>query len=385
MIQTGLDQIRDKKKSLIKGRRIALLANQASCDQRLVQAKEVIKEAGGILKVILAPEHGFYGDYQDMEPVLEEFVDNIRVFSLYQEDFSSLSPSEEMFSEVDVLVIDLQDVGTRYYTFVWTALLCLRLCARIGKEVIVLDRPNPLGGIEVEGGLIEPGFESFVGLWSVSIRHGLTLGELLWMVAKNERINSPFIVLMEGWSRGMSFPETGLFWIPPSPNMSCFESAFLYPGLCLFEATNISEGRGTCFPFQVIGAPFIDSERLITRLSKFSLRGVRFMPYIFRPCFHKFRHERCKGVRFFVTDPLEFRPYRTGIAVLKALRELYPEEFRWRIGYEFVSDIPAIDLLTGGSTIRQMIDQGVVLEEIVSSFEEEEVKFRDWRKEYFLY
>jgi uncharacterized protein YbbC (DUF1343 family) len=289
-------------------------------------------------------------------------------------------------------VIDLQDVGSRYYTYVWTMALAMQAAARAGVAVVVLDRPNPLGGLAdgIEGGTVEPGCESFVGLGAVPVRHGMTAGELARLVRAGMPWGAPrfarpldcdlTVVPMRGWRRAMFFDATGLPWVLPSPNMPTLDTAFVYPGQCLVEATNLSEGRGTTRPFEIVGAPFLDGARLAARLAALGLPGVLFRPLSFRPMFHKFAGRSCGGVQLHVTDRAAFRPYRAGLAFLAAARAEAPAELRWRAEpYEFVADPPAIDLLTGSAAARRGLEAGATVAEIAAGFEEFERSFAELR------
>jgi uncharacterized protein YbbC (DUF1343 family) len=293
-------------------------------------------------------------------------------------------------------VVDLQDVGSRYYTYVWTMALALAAAARAGVAVVVLDRPNPLGGVAVEGGPVEPACESFVGLGCVAVRHGLTAGEIAGLVRAGMPWGAPrfagpldcdlTVITARGWRRAMDFSATGLPWVLPSPNMPTVDTAFVYPGLCLVEGTNLSEGRGTTRPFEIVGAPFLDGYRLATALNEAGLPGVRFRPLSFRPMFHKFAGHSCGGVQLHVTDRATFRPYRTGIALLRAAAGQAPGAFRWRTeAYEFVAERPAIDLLTGSDAVRRGIDAGASLAEITAAFQPFEREFAERRSASLLY
>jgi uncharacterized protein YbbC (DUF1343 family) len=320
----------------------------------------------------------------------------IPVTSLYGSSFASLSPPAAAFADVDVLVVDLQDVGSRYYTYVWTMGLTMKVAAAARVAVVVLDRPNPLGGEDVEGGPVRPGFESFVGLGSVPVRHGLTIGEMARLIARGISWGAPpfaapldvelAVVPMRGWRRGMAFEETGLPWVLPSPNMPTTDTAFVYPGMCLLEGTNLSEGRGVTRPFEIFGAPFLDGSRLGADLAALDLPGVRCRPLSFRPTFHKFAGQSCGGVQLHVTDRSRFRPYRTGVAVLLAARAQAGERFRWREEpYEFVTHPLAIDLLTGGDAVRAAVDAGRSLDEIAGEFAPFEREFIERRASVLLY
>jgi uncharacterized protein YbbC (DUF1343 family) len=385
----GLDRLGAEFDGLVRDRAVGLVAHPASVDRELRHALDVLHGVGAKVEILFGPEHGFAGEAQDMEPV-NGFLRGPRglpLHSLYGADEDTLAPPTRLLEGLDALVVDLSDVGSRYYTFVWTAALCLRACHRAGVELLLLDRPNPLGGELVEGAPQSPGFLSFVGLHPVPNRHGLTPGEILTLVARREGTADALRVLpMLGWERRMSFADTGLPWVLPSPNMPTPDTALVYPGGCLLEATNISEGRGTTRPFELVGAPGIDGERLARRLDGFGLPGARFRPVSFRPTFHKHADRSCGGVQIHVTEPEAFRPYRTGVALLLALRREAPEAFAWREApYEFVSGIPAIDLLCGSPAVREGLEAGADLEEIARTWEAGEREFIENRKDCFLY
>jgi len=398
MVQTGLDILLEEKLDVLAGRRVGVLCHPASVNSRLFHVVDALTVAKANVTRLFGPEHGIRSEAQDMVGVRgdRDARTGIAVTSLYASGVDSLSPTPEALSDIDVLVVDLQDVGSRYYTFVWTMALCMQSAARAGVSVLVLDRPNPIGGAVVEGGDVAPWAESFVGLGSVPVRHGLTIAEVARLVAAGipwggERFSKPLdcelqVVAMRGWKREDFFDATALPWVLPSPNMPTVETALVYPGMCLIEGSNISEGRGTTRPFEIIGAPFIDGYRLAERLDTEGLAGVRFRPLTFRPTFHKFAGQVCGGVQLHVTDRRAFRPYLTGIAMLKALYELGGEAFRWRTErYEFVSDRPAIDLLSGGDRIRKGIEAGASLDELRATWSDAEAAFVERRRAVLLY
>ncbi len=381
--------VREKNLPRILNRRVGLVAHPASTAEDLTHTLDFLKAHGVAIEIIFGPEHGFMGDAQDMEPVNGRTAhpSGIPVVSLYGSDLESLSPRATDLTGLDVLIVDLADVGSRYYTFIWTALLCLRVCHFVGVEMILTDRPNPLGGELVEGAPQDPDYLSFVGLFPVSNRHGMTPGEVLYLAARQEGLaDALHVQRMTGWRRSMTFEETGIPWVMPSPNMPTLDTALVYPGMCLLEATWASEGRGTTRPFELFGAPGISGSALKARLDGMGLEGVRFRPAGFKPGFHKHRGAECGGVQIHVTEPGRFRPYRTGIAVLLALKAEAKEAFEWRHEpYEFVVDRPAIDLLTGSSAVREMIESGATLEEISAVWETGETEFREYRRDFLLY
>jgi len=397
-VECGLDVLCEERLGLLRGRRVGVLCHPASVARDLTHVVDRLIEVGVRPARLFGPEHGVRGEAQDMIGLPDErdARTGIPVVSLYGETFESLVPSAADLAELDVLVVDLQDIGSRYYTYVWTMALALAAAARAGVAVVVLDRPNPLGGLLIEGGGVREDSESFVGLGAVPVRHGLTIGEIARLCASGmpwggARFARPLptdltVVPMRGWRRAMGFAETGLPWVMPSPNMPTPETALVYPGQCLFEATNLSEGRGTTRPFEIVGAPFLDGYAWADALAAQGddgrlLPGVRFRPLSFRPTFHKFAGRSCGGVQLHVTDPQAFRPYLTGIALLATARRLAPADFRWRTEpYEFVADRPAIDLLCGGDEIRVAIEGNAELEEIAQSMAPFERAFAEHRR-----
>jgi uncharacterized protein YbbC (DUF1343 family) len=343
--------------------------------------------AGVALVSLFGPEHGLRGDAQDMIGVGAEgdARTGLPVHSLYGHDAASLAPRREWLEGLDALVFDVQDVGARYYTFVWTMVLAMRAAAAAGIAFVVLDRPNPIGGALVEGGAIAPGYESFVGLVSCPNRHGLTAGEIArWRAAEEGLDVDLHVVELGGWSRAMYFEDTGLPWVLPSPNMPTRDTALVYPGMCLVEGTTLSEGRGTTRPFEWSGAPFVDGARLARAMS--SLPGCVLRPCTFTPTFHKHAMKACGAVQIHVTDREAFRPYLTGVAFLREVRAQAPAEFAWRTkAYEFVDRIPAIDLLCGGPQVREGVDAGAGVEEIAGTWAEAEREFRDAREAWLIY
>jgi uncharacterized protein YbbC (DUF1343 family) len=398
MVRTGLDVLLGERIDLLRGRRVGVLCHPASVDRRLIHVVDALVSAGVRPARLFGPEHGIRGEAQDMIGVAghRDARTGIPVTSLYGQGVDSLAPAPEDLEDVDVLLVDLQDVGSRYYTFIWTMALCMQSAARAGIAVVVLDRPNPIGGAAVEGGYVEPWAESFVGLGSIPVRHGLTIGEVARLLRAGlpwggERFQRAIdvaldIVPMQGWQREAHFDATGLPWILPSPNMPTVETALVYPGLCLLEGTNVSEGRGTTKPFEIFGAPFVDGYQLAERLATHALPGVAFRPLSFRPTFHKFANQVCGGVQLHVTDRISFRPYLTGVAILCALRDVARASFAWRTErYEFVSDRPAIDLLTGGDTIRRGVEAGADPFELRDAWCAAEVDFVERRRDHLIY
>ncbi|HEV8579966.1 MAG TPA: DUF1343 domain-containing protein [Thermoanaerobaculia bacterium] len=392
MIRTGLDRLLADP-SRLAGRRYGVLAHGASIsrDGRPIHLALAASPAGPP-HALFGPEHGYYGIEQDMiaaESGSDPWT-GVPIVSLYGDSEASLRPCPSAFAGLDLLLIDLQDVGVRYYTYAATAIWAAEAAMAAGCEVWVLDRPNPLGGEVVEGNLLQPGFESFVGAFRLPVRHGLTLGELFRLEAARRnwegRLSNFTVWRVAGWRRSMTWERTGLPWIAPSPNMPTAATVCVYPGGCLVEATELSEGRGTTRPFQLTGAPFIDPKRLADELNGRCPPGAVFVPTYFRPQFQKHRGCVCAGVELLVTDESSFRSYRTGVKLLDAIHRLWPDEFAWREApYEFVADRPAIDLLTGGPECREAIESGEGLDAWITSWEADESAFREERREILLY
>ncbi len=365
-MRTGLDRLSTHSHlgAALRAARVGLLAHPASVDRRLVHARRVLETMGIDVTVVFGPEHGYGGEAQDMIGVADardSFGTPIR--SLYGSRFEALSPAPEDLARLDVLVVDLQDVGARYYTFVWTAVLAMRACARAGVRMLVLDRPNPIGGdpTRIEGRRQAQAFCSFVGLEPIPIRHSLTLGEIVAWRAEAEGLAPELVQVLAvaGLERHEHAPAWDRAFVAPSPNMPRYETALVYPGGCLIEGTNLSEGRGTTLPFEWVGAPWIDGSRLAGDLSALKLPGYRARPITFQPSFHKHAGRICGGVQIHVTDPEEFRPLATYLALVTLARRQNPEAFEFRTAsYEFRDDVPAFDLLTGDAEARERILRG---------------------------
>jgi uncharacterized protein YbbC (DUF1343 family) len=389
-LETGLDRLLADIGRLA-GRRYGLLAHSAAVDRLLQPAHLALARAGGQGPArLFAPEHGFYGVEQDMVPAAGA-VDpwtGVEVVSLYGTDASSLTPDADAFRGLDLLLIDLQDVGARYYTYAATAVWAAEAALAAGCEVWVLDRPNPLGGEVVEGNLRQPGFESFVGAFATPVRHGLTLGELVTLEARRRgwTADALEVVTMTGWRRADLWPATGRPWLAPSPNLPSLDGVLLYPGLCLVEATRVSEGRGTTRPFQLVGAPGLDALALAERLDEQQHPGVAFIPAWFRPQFQKHAGEACSGVQIEVVDAGQAAPYELGVELIAALFELGGEAFAWRDEpYEFESERPAIDLLTGSRDLRAALETGADHRPWIEAWGEDEERFRAEREAALLY
>jgi uncharacterized protein YbbC (DUF1343 family) len=372
-VRTGLDRLATNTKlgAELRSARVGLLAHPASVDRRLVHARHVLDALGVRVEVVFGPEHGYGGEAQDMIGVADardSYGTPIR--SLYGDRFEDLSPSADDLRGIDRLVIDLQDVGARYYTFVWTAVLAMRACAAAGVSVVVLDRPNPIGGdlATIEGRRQKHEYRSFVGLEPVPIRHGLTLGEMVAWRAEVENVPRELlrVVGVSGLARDHHAPAWGRPFVPPSPNMPTYETALVYPGGCLLEGTNLSEGRGTTRPFEIFGAPWVDGARLAAEFHELALPGVRVRPLTFQPTFHKHAGRVCGGVQVHVTDVVGFRPVASYAALIALTRAQDAERFAFRTEkYEFRDDVPAFDLLAGGSEARECIARGEPVRRVV--------------------
>jgi uncharacterized protein YbbC (DUF1343 family) len=365
-VRSGLDVLVAERAAFLRGRRIALVAHQASVDARLRHAAPLLAGMRGVtLAALWAPEHGLWGAPQDHAHIAStrDPRTGLPVTSLYG---LRREPTPTMFRGIDTVVVDLQDVGARYYTFIWTTALVMRAAATAGVEVVVLDRPNPLGGVRVEGNVADPAYASFVGLYPLAIRHGMTIGEIAAYLNVTHGFGCRLTVVgMRGWRRVMRWEDTGLPWVAPSPNMPTPDTARVYPGGCLYEGTNLSEGRGTTRPFEWVGAPYLDADAYAVALTALRLPGVRFRPARFTPMFHKWAGRLCGGVQIHVTDVDRFKSYLTGLGIIAVARKLAPRVFAWkRPPYEFERKKLPIDILCGTDLIRKAIEHGRPLAEI---------------------
>jgi uncharacterized protein YbbC (DUF1343 family) len=387
-IATGLDQFVQEYWKRFRGQSLGLLANQASVDHNLQNAKDVISSLlPGQLKITFGPQHGFTGEDQDNMVETEDYVDpalHIPAISLYGKKTGRLS---HFLDTIDLLVIDLQDVGTRVYTFISTMLFCLKEAAKAGKRVLLLDRPNPLGGVIAEGNLLRPEFYSLVGPFALPMRHGMTMGELANLFRDVFQIDCELTVLpLKGWFRHMLWKDTGLRWVMPSPNMPLSETAQVYPGQVIWEGTNISEGRGTCRPFEIFGAPFINPFVIKKQLASEDMEGCYLQEYYFRPTFNKWKNERCGGFMIHVIDPITYRPYRTSLALLTIIKKTYGDEFTWRKPpYEYDFERFPIDLILGDASIRLALEEGKESKELIADYIQELEGFLEFRKPYLIY
>ena len=383
----GCEVLLHSPPSWFRSGRLGLLANQASVNRSFESVKKLIVRAGVNLSCIFSPQHGFYSEKQaNMIESADSFdpETGARVVSLYS---NTRQPSIEALKKIDVLLIDLQDVGTRVYTYTTTIGLCLEAAALAGTRVVILDRPNPINGTEFEGNVLDPAFRSFVGRYPVPMRHGLTPGEFARFVCTEANIDCDLEVFaMRGWSRSRLFGSLGLDWVYPSPNMPTWETALFYPGMVLLEGTNISEGRGTTLPFQLFGTPFLDQRRFRKELQGTGFDGIILRPVVYEPAFDKYKGEPCFGFQIHITDKKRFKPYRMGLALLQALCKTHPDHFRWlNPPYEYELEKLPIDILIGSDAIRRGVEQGQDLNIIESGWEQDLLKFREKREPCLLY
>ena len=373
---------------LLAGRRVGIVCNPASIDGEFRHVADRLASDDRVrLAAIFGPQHGFSSDVQENMIETGHGRDEIRrvpVYSLYSE---TREPPTEMLRDLDLLVVDLQDVGTRIYTYIYTMANCLRAARRHGVKVIVCDRPNPIGGVAVEGPMLEPGFESFVGLYPIPMRHGMTIGEVARLFNEHFDIGADLEVMtMEGWKRGMYADRTGLPWVLPSPNIPTIDSAVVYPGTVLFEGTNVSEGRGTTRPFELVGAPWVIAEPFAEAMNRLDLPGVHFRPALFEPTFHKHAKTSCGGCQIHVLDRETFRAVETGVALLGAFRGADTSRFQWRDPpYEYEHDKLPIDILAGSSKLREQIVAGTPARDIARSWDKGVAEFEKIRRRFLLY
>lgn len=387
-MQLGIDRLIDGPDAgLIAGQRVGIVCNPASIDGAFRHVVDRLAAADCRLAAIFGPQHGFNSDVQENMIESGHAQDARRrlpVYSLYSE---TREPTHEMLADVDVLVIDLQDVGTRIYTYIYTMANCLRAARRHGVRVVVCDRPNPIGGDQIEGATLVPGYESFVGQFPIPMRHGMTIGELARLFNDVFGLGAAVdVVRMDGWKRSMYFDETGLPWVMTSPNIPTLDTAIVYPGAVLFEGTLLSEGRGTTRPFELIGAPWVDGERLASTLNALRLPGAFFRPAFFEPTFHKHAKTGCGGCQIHVTDRRTFEPVRASIEVLVAIRNQAPHKFAWREPpYEYEHVKPPIDILYGSDVLRTSVDAGRSADEIRATWATDEEAFARLREPFLLY
>jgi uncharacterized protein YbbC (DUF1343 family) len=385
-VRLGFERLLDSH--ALDGKRVGLVCNPASVDGELEHAADRLSaRAPGQLAALFGPQHGFRSDVQENMIESGHARDDLRrlpIYSLYSE---TREPTAEMLRGLDVLVIDLQDVGTRIYTYIHTMANCLRAARKHGVKAIVCDRPNPIGGIAVEGPMLAAGFESFVGLYPIPMRHGMTIGELARLFNQHFGIGADLeVVAMEGWRREMYHEATGLPWVLPSPNMPTVDTAVVYPGTVLLEGTNVSEGRGTTKPFELVGAPWVAAERFAENMNRLELPGVRFRPAVFEPTFHKHAGASCGGCQIHVHDRAAFPAVLTGVALTAAFRAADPARFRWRDPpYEYEHEKLPFDILAGSSRLREEIERDRTARTIAVAWQPDVEDFTRQRGRFLLY
>jgi uncharacterized protein YbbC (DUF1343 family) len=372
----------------LRGKRVGIVCNHASVDRGFAHVVDRLAAADGVtLGAIFGPQHGFRSDVQDNmieTPHRDDASRRVPVYSLYSE---TREPTADMLRGLDALVIDLQDIGARIYTYIYTMANCMRACARHGVPVIVCDRPNPINGVDVEGASLVPGNESFVGQFPIPMRHGMTIGELARLFNGHFGIGASLeVVKMEGWRREMFADDTGLPWVMPSPNMPTLDTAVVYPGTVLFEGTLLSEGRGTTRPFELVGAPGIEAERFAQQMNALGLPGVFFRPAVFEPTFQKHAKQACGGCQIHVTDRRTFKPVLTGAALIGAFHRAAPDTPLWRQPpYEYEHDKLPIDILAGSPRFREQIEAGASAVRMAESWRADEDGFKALRTPFLLY
>jgi uncharacterized protein YbbC (DUF1343 family) len=371
----------------LAGHRVGIVCNPASVDASYAHVTDRLAASRAELTAMFGPQHGFRSDLQENMIETAHARDaerRVPVYSLYSD---TREPDATMLENVEVLVIDLQDVGTRIYTYIYTMANCLKAAARLGRKVIVCDRPNPIGGVAVEGPMLVPGFESFVGLYPIPMRHGMTIGELARLFNEHFGLGADLTVIpMDGWSRTMYHDAAGAPWVMPSPNIPTLESAVVYPGTVLFEGTSVSEGRGTTRPFELVGAPNVSAERFAATMNRLGLEGVFFRPTVFEPTFHKHAKVTCGGCQIHVLDRQRFRPVAAGAALVAAFRAADPDGFRWRDPpYEYEPEKLPFDILAGSSELREQIEAGTSIHDITRSWEPGVKEFLKIRQRFLMY
>ena len=384
----GIDGLTDETLAPLKGLRCGLLCNHASVNRDLVHSRVILSATSGInLDCLFSPQHGFAAEKQDNMIESDHAVDGLTgltVFSLYGDH---RRPTTQMFDGIDVLFVDLNDVGTRVYTFIYTMAYCLQTAAELGTKVIVLDRPNPIGGLAVEGNLLQPEFASFVGLYPLPMRHGMTIAELALMFNDVFGIGADLeVVRMDGWQRSMYFEDTGLPWVFPSPNMPTPSTAKVYPGQVIWEGTNVSEGRGTTLPFELVGAPYWEIEPITRSLADYELEGCLLRPAMFEPTSGKWAGNSCRGFQIHVLDHRVFKPYRTSLALYQSVFSLYAEGFSYKEPpYEYEFEKLPMDLILGDRQLRQQIEAGVSITVLEQQWQAGVDEFMKKRVPYLLY
>lgn len=387
-VKLGLEKILNERLDTLKNLRVGLICNQASVNHRFQHAADLFQENRRInLVKLFGPQHGIRGDVQDNMIETSHTIDRttgLPIYSLYSE---TREPTEEMLSGLDALVFDLQDVGGRVYTFIYTMANSMIACAKFGKKMLVLDRPNPIGGVAVEGNTLEKGHESFVGQYPIPMRHGLTVGELAKLFNSEFGMNCELeVITMDGLERIDFYDETDAPWVMPSPNIPTVDTTVVFPATVFFEGTQVSEGRGTTRPFEIVGAPYIDAKEYADALASLELSGVYFRPINFLPTFQKHMGKTCGGVFLHILDRKAFEPVITGLAMVKTAVDLYPAEFKWKnTPYEYVFDRNPFDVIAGTEKTRNMIENGSSVKDIKLSWQKDVEDFKKLREKYFLY
>ncbi|HEU4710850.1 MAG TPA: DUF1343 domain-containing protein [Pyrinomonadaceae bacterium] len=387
-VQVGLESLLEDVPDVVRGARVGLICNQSSVNHAFEHAADLLHEHSAFqLTALFGPQHGIRGDVQDNMIETAHGTDRktgLPVHSLYSE---TREPTAKMLEDVDVLVFDMQDVGCRIYTFVYTLANCMKIAGQLGKKVVVCDRPNPINGVDISGNILEPAFASFVGLFPLPTRHGMTVGELAQMFKGEFNVECDLqIVPMNGWERRFWLDETDAPWVLPSPNMPTLDTATVFPGGVHFEGTQMSEGRGTTKPFELIGAPYIDPDAYATRLMDLGLPGVVFRACVFQPTFQKHAKVSCGGVQVHVVDRDRFDSVLAGIAMVKVAYDMYPNEFLWKEPpYEYEFDKNPFDVICGTNKIREAIEQGAELASIKDSWQAGLAEFEKTRAPYLLY
>ncbi|WJY27552.1 exo-beta-N-acetylmuramidase NamZ family protein [Sporosarcina trichiuri] len=376
-VTVGAEVLMQKEKKMLKGKRVGLITNPTGVDRNLNSVVDLLNNDPDIeLKALYGPEHGVRGDAQAGSYV-EYYIDEVTGLPVYSLYGQTRKPTPEMLDGIDALVFDIQDVGTRFYTYIYTMALSMEAAKEKGIPFIVLDRPNPLGGEKVEGPVLDPEFASFVGQYPIPLRHGMTVGELAQLFNKEFGIGADLsVVKMKGWNRKDYFDETGLQFVMPSPNMPTLDTSLVYPGAALIEGTNVSEGRGTTKPFELIGAPFVSSPQLVHQLNQLNLPGVQFRAASFTPTFSKHSGKLSHGIQIHITDKEKYDPVVTGLHIVKTLKDLYPEQ---------VQLTSFFDKLIGNGWVREGIEQGMTVEEMQKRWEKDLKQFKKVRKQYLLY
>ena len=387
-VQLGIERLLTTGTQMLSGQRVGLVCNQASVDHSLRHVADLLRQHPDInLTALFGPQHGIRGDVQDNMVETAHTVDKVTGLPVYSLYSNTREPTSEMLDQVDAIVFDMQDVGCRIYTYAYTLANCMRAAHKHKKRVVVCDRPNPIGGVKIAGNILERGHESFVGQFSLPVRHGMTMAELALMFRGQFGIECELeVVKMEGWERGLWFEETDAPWVMPSPNIPTSDTAKVFPATVFLEGTQMSEGRGTTRPFELIGAPYIEAERYGSRLNELGLKGVYFRPTYFQPTFQKHAGTTCGGVQIHVLDREEFEPVISGVAILRVALDFYGDQFKWKEPpYEYEFERNPFDVIAGTTKLRHDLEGGESLESIEASWREGIDTFRREREPYLLY